>query len=222
MFMLRCGTPPFVANKLIVLYNKIQSDPVVFTVACADGFKKIILATMEKDPENRCSLDAVIRSLWLQIKPPDEAGGGGGGGGGSKTPGKDGGAAKDDAKWKAAVSGSAEKISLSSDDMMQSVHLARGRVESDDGAKREGGGSGGGDRMEKVEEKRRAGGGEQKIMSDADLEKRARSFKKKASIRQRSHENLEGLMEETPKKKEEDSDDEEDMFDFGDDDDDDE
>jgi hypothetical protein len=234
MFMLRCGTPPFVANKLIVLYNKIQKDPVVFTTDCAAGFRTLILKMMEKDPTKRSSLDGVIRDAWLKVKPV--AVGGKPQASSEKVSaracfiilpiGANHGAAQDDASWKAAINGSAEKIKITSEDMMQSVHLAKGHVDDkkDEGV---------------VDpppvDKRLSGIGEEKSgkqnMSDVELERRVKSFKKKASIRQRSFETLDHLMEEKPGQPRPpdkkpaagggggDSD-EDDMFDFGDDDDD--
>lgn len=234
MFMLRCGTPPFVANKLIVLYNKIQKDPVVFTTDCAAGFRTLILKMMEKDPTKRSSLDGVIRDAWLKVKPV--AVGGKPQASSEKVSaracfiilpiGANHGAAQDDASWKAAINGSAEKIKITSEDMMQSVHLAKGHVDDkkDEGVVD----------LPPVD-KRLSGIGEEKSgkqnMSDVELERRVKSFKKKASIRQRSFETLDHLMEEKPGQPRPpdkkpaagggggDSD-EDDMFDFGDDDDD--
>jgi [calcium/calmodulin-dependent protein kinase] kinase len=204
MFMLRCGTPPFVANKLIVLYNKIQSDPVVFTTECDSGLQKIIHDMMEKDPEKRVSLDGVIRNPWFIRQPLVK--------GGAMSPAR---AQSMDNNWSDAVSGSAEKIKLSSEDMMQSVHLAQGHSEKDRSDREQGDTR----RLEKLEEVNK------NTMSETELEKRVKSFQKKASIRQRSFETLDNLIEKDGVEKARsgsgaagDSDDDDDMFDFGDDD----
>ncbi|GMH50991.1 hypothetical protein TL16_g00921 [Triparma laevis f. inornata] len=73
IFMLRCGHPPFVANKLIALYNKIQEDPVVFTVDdVGEGLKSLICGMMEKDPQKRYTLVDCIKDPWLQVKPGED------------------------------------------------------------------------------------------------------------------------------------------------------
>ena len=190
MFMLRCGTPPFVANKLIVLYHKIQEDPVVFTTECASGFKNLILKMMEKVPEKRVSLDGVMKDKWLQSKPGEESGG-------PKVA-----LSQADKKWRDEVAGSAEKVKLNSEDMMQSVHLAMGHAEKE----QNGEGKAGVVNLAAT-------------MEETEMERRVRGFQKKGSIRQRSFETVDALVgkREEGKKEAIDSDDE-DMFDFGDDD----
>ena len=70
IFMLRCGHPPFVANKLIALYHKIQEEPVAFTRDDVDeGLQMLIRGMMEKDPSKRMTLVDVIRDAWLQEEP---------------------------------------------------------------------------------------------------------------------------------------------------------
>ncbi|GMH90914.1 hypothetical protein TrVE_jg6117 [Triparma verrucosa] len=104
MFMLRCGHPPFVANKLIALYNKIQEDPVVFTVDdVGEGLRSLICGMMEKDPQQRYTLVDCIKDPWLQVKPGED-------------------------EKKAAPSPNIEektkRVEVSNDDIFMSVHQA--------------------------------------------------------------------------------------------------
>ena len=150
IFMLRCGHPPFIANKLIILYNKIQEDPVVFTQdGVGEGLKKLIDGMMEKDPTKRMTLLDVIRDPWVQLKPGDAK---------MKTP---------PSKAKLDIE-KTKRIEVSSDEIFMSVHQVE--QPSKDGVKN--------DRMDEKEQ-----------------ERRMKSFKKKASVRQRSFEKLDNLIE---------------------------
>ncbi len=151
IFMLRCGKPPFVANKLITLYHMIQEDPVVFPFPIAPGLKALILRMCEKVPEKRITLDGVIRDPWIATKPS--------GGAAEKKPVE-------------SLLQKNEKVVVSAGDMMQSVHLV-GAVAQEPS------------KASKVD----------KTMEKGDMERRMKSFQKKASIRQRSFEKLDLLSE---------------------------
>jgi serine/threonine protein phosphatase PrpC/tRNA A-37 threonylcarbamoyl transferase component Bud32 len=70
MFMLRCGRPPFVADKVIRLYYAIIHDPLVFQTPLAEGLRALLRRMMEKDPANRASLKDVRDAEWLRQPPP--------------------------------------------------------------------------------------------------------------------------------------------------------
>lgn len=80
LFCLREGHPPFLRNdlsstttttknKLMDLYTRTQKDPVVFTLAVAEGLKRLIVRLMEKNPSLRLSMSKAIQDPWLQIRP---------------------------------------------------------------------------------------------------------------------------------------------------------
>ncbi|CAM9644716.1 unnamed protein product, partial [Scytosiphon promiscuus] len=68
MYMIRCGKPPFMANQVMALYEKIQNDPLEFPpeVNMSAGLRKLLQAMMEKDPGKRITLDEVVDNRWLQ------------------------------------------------------------------------------------------------------------------------------------------------------------
>ncbi|CAM9402078.1 unnamed protein product [Ectocarpus fasciculatus] len=68
MYMIRCGKPPFMANQVMVLYEKIQNDPLDFPpeVNMSPGLRRLLRAMMEKDPAKRIILDHVLADRWLQ------------------------------------------------------------------------------------------------------------------------------------------------------------
>ncbi|CAM9516321.1 unnamed protein product, partial [Ectocarpus sp. 13 AM-2016] len=75
MYMIRCGKPPFMANQVMVLYEKIQNDPLDFPpeVNMSPGLRRLLRAMMEKDPAKRIILDqarmlliTVLADRWLQ------------------------------------------------------------------------------------------------------------------------------------------------------------
>ncbi|CAM9887137.1 unnamed protein product, partial [Ectocarpus sp. 8 AP-2014] len=68
MYMIRCGKPPFMANQVMVLYEKIQNDPLDFPteVNMSPGLRRLLRAMMEKDPAKRITLDQVLADRWLQ------------------------------------------------------------------------------------------------------------------------------------------------------------
>jgi serine/threonine protein kinase len=71
MFMLRYGTPPFVAGNVIALYNKIINDPLEFPSLSVDpGLRNLLVNMLEKDPKLRYSMDQVITHPWLRVAPP--------------------------------------------------------------------------------------------------------------------------------------------------------
>ena len=59
MFMLRCGRPPFVADKVIRLYHRIIHDELRFPATeapLARGLRELLLGMLAKDPAARSSL----------------------------------------------------------------------------------------------------------------------------------------------------------------------
>jgi len=69
MFMLRFGHPPFVANNILALYAKIQSDPLVFPTAVAPldpGLKELLEGMLTKDPYKRSTLVQVATHTWIR------------------------------------------------------------------------------------------------------------------------------------------------------------
>ncbi|CAH0371848.1 unnamed protein product [Pelagomonas calceolata] len=73
MFMLRCGRPPFVADKVIRLYHRIIHDELRFPATeapLARGLRELLLGMLAKDPAARSSLEAVRGAAWLRQPPP--------------------------------------------------------------------------------------------------------------------------------------------------------
>eukprot|EP00903_Cladosiphon_okamuranus_P018574 g17097.t1 len=68
MYMIRCGKPPFMANQVMALYDKIQNDPLEFPpeVNMSVGLKRLLRAMMEKGAAQRVTLDQVVADRWLQ------------------------------------------------------------------------------------------------------------------------------------------------------------
>ncbi|CAM9447180.1 unnamed protein product, partial [Hapterophycus canaliculatus] len=68
MYMIRCGKPPFMANQVMALYEKIQNDPLEFPpeVNMSAGLRRLLQAMMEKKPAKRITLDQVVSNRWLQ------------------------------------------------------------------------------------------------------------------------------------------------------------
>ncbi|CAM9312051.1 unnamed protein product, partial [Ectocarpus fasciculatus] len=69
MFMLLFGFPPFLAGSIINLYQKIINDPLVFPHPIDPSLSDLLEHMLEKKPENRYSLDEVIRHPWLKQPP---------------------------------------------------------------------------------------------------------------------------------------------------------
>ena len=76
MFCIKCGTPPFMSNpcsspsnQLLDLYQRIQNDPIVFSIPVTEGLRRIIEQLMMKDPLRRSSLVTVMKDPWLQHRP---------------------------------------------------------------------------------------------------------------------------------------------------------
>uniref|UniRef100_A0A7S2A9P9 Protein kinase domain-containing protein n=1 Tax=Trieres chinensis TaxID=1514140 RepID=A0A7S2A9P9_TRICV len=76
MFCIRCGHPPFMSNplsspsnQLYDLYERIQKDPITFSLPVAEGLRSVIEQLMMKDPTRRSSLAEVMRDQWLQHRP---------------------------------------------------------------------------------------------------------------------------------------------------------
>lgn len=69
IFMLKFGQPPFIAGNIILLYHKIQSDPLVFPSAINPSLQELLVGMLQKDPEERCQLNEVIQHSWLRQPP---------------------------------------------------------------------------------------------------------------------------------------------------------
>jgi serine/threonine protein kinase len=69
IFMLKFGQPPFIAGNIILLYHKIQSDPLVFPSAINHSLQELLVGMLQKDPEERCQLNEVIQHSWLRQPP---------------------------------------------------------------------------------------------------------------------------------------------------------
>lgn len=69
MFMLRFGHPPFMANTILSLYHKIINDPLEFPSVIDPGLHNLIQCMLEKNPQQRYSMDQVASHPWLRFPP---------------------------------------------------------------------------------------------------------------------------------------------------------
>jgi len=174
VYMLRCGHPPFMANKLIQLYHKIQKEVVTFHIAVDPPLKKLIIGMMEKVPEQRFSLRRVMTDPWFAKKP-------------------DGSGIAPAEEMKNLMK--SKVVEVSGEDMMQSVHqVFDEKMKAGSGG---GGSSSGGigSKQPPPPKTKKVQNGEEKTMEDDEQKRRMLAFKKKASIRQRSFEKLGDLVE---------------------------
>lgn len=68
LYALIYGNVPFVAGNIPALYEKIKNDPIHFPPTSAHHspeLKELILRMLEKDPDNRISLEEVKAHSWV-------------------------------------------------------------------------------------------------------------------------------------------------------------
>lgn len=72
MFMIKYGHPPFVANTVLALYHKIQTEVLTFPagVPIDPGLKDLLTGMLEKDPTKRLTLQGVLHHQWMRLPPP--------------------------------------------------------------------------------------------------------------------------------------------------------
>jgi serine/threonine protein kinase len=69
MFMLRYGHPPYVANSILMLGNKIRNDPLIFPQPIDNGLKDLLENMLVKDPSKRFTLEKVLIHPYLRQPP---------------------------------------------------------------------------------------------------------------------------------------------------------
>lgn len=69
MYMLKFGTPPFIASNVMSLYFKIQNDPLDFPTAINPNLKDLLEKMLIKSPSERYSMQQVSSHIWL-LQPP--------------------------------------------------------------------------------------------------------------------------------------------------------
>jgi serine/threonine protein kinase/serine/threonine protein phosphatase PrpC len=69
IFMLRFGSPPFVAGNVINLYAKIQNDSLVYPALIDPGLRDLLDNMLLKDPLKRYTLRQVYTHHWLRQPP---------------------------------------------------------------------------------------------------------------------------------------------------------
>lgn len=66
LYALSFGFLPFYSNDLVKLFERIESDPLVFPTTCRDDdLKDLLSAVLNKDPETRMTLDGILEHQWL-------------------------------------------------------------------------------------------------------------------------------------------------------------
>lgn len=65
IFMLKFGSPPFVAKSALQMFEKIQSDPLVFPFAIDPLLRDLLTGMMVKDPQKRLALVDVMAHPWV-------------------------------------------------------------------------------------------------------------------------------------------------------------
>lgn len=66
MYALLFGYLPFYSNDVVELFDKIEKDSVTFPSSCQDEeAKDLILSILEKDPEKRITLEAILQHPWM-------------------------------------------------------------------------------------------------------------------------------------------------------------
>lgn len=66
MYALLFGFLPFFSTDVVQLFDKIERDDVCFPAHCRDDEAKDLLRRiLEKDPEKRISLDAILQHAWM-------------------------------------------------------------------------------------------------------------------------------------------------------------
>ena len=69
MYMLKFGTPPFIASNVMSLYYKIQNDPLDFPTVINPNLKDLLEKMLIKAPSERYSMQQVSSHIWL-LQPP--------------------------------------------------------------------------------------------------------------------------------------------------------
>eukprot|EP01041_Mallomonas_annulata_P003093 gene3093-6067_t len=69
MFMLKFGHPPFIAGNQLLLFTKIQNDPLVFPFVINPSLQDLLENMLIKDPQKRYTLLQVFQHPWFQ-RPP--------------------------------------------------------------------------------------------------------------------------------------------------------
>lgn len=64
-FMIKFGNPPFVAKSAMQMFEKIQSDPLVFPFAIDPLLQDLLSGMMVKDPQQRMTLLEVMAHPWV-------------------------------------------------------------------------------------------------------------------------------------------------------------
>jgi len=72
IFMLKFGHPPWVATNVLNLYNKIQTEPLVFpsTYHIDPGLKDLLTRMMIKNPDERFTIQQCLQHPWFRQPPP--------------------------------------------------------------------------------------------------------------------------------------------------------
>ncbi|TYZ66394.1 hypothetical protein PybrP1_001215 [[Pythium] brassicae (nom. inval.)] len=66
LYALSFGFLPFYSNDLVKLFERIESDPLVFPTSCLDGDLKDLLGTLlDKNPETRVTLEGILKHRWV-------------------------------------------------------------------------------------------------------------------------------------------------------------
>lgn len=66
LYALAFGFLPFYSNDLVKLFEKIESDPLVFPASCQDAdLKDLLGAILDKNPETRITLEGILDHRWL-------------------------------------------------------------------------------------------------------------------------------------------------------------
>ena len=67
VWLLCDGVVPFKANSILGLYEQICSSPLEFPddIFVSDSLKKLLLGLLDKDPDARLSLAAIMTHPWI-------------------------------------------------------------------------------------------------------------------------------------------------------------